>query len=98
MPKIIVDDATCKSILRIISKWRGKLTWKLLCERVTSECGLKNNISRHTLLAYQEIQIAYNERKKMLNSEGSHHRLLPESKQLESAYIRIDKLEMKLKN
>tara|TARA_R110000851_G_scaffold29912_1_gene81876 strand:- start:600 stop:1130 length:531 start_codon:yes stop_codon:yes gene_type:complete len=94
MPKVIVDDITHKSILRIISQWRGKLTWKLLCERVTRECELKNNISRHTLLAYQEIEIAYSERKKMLNSEGSHHQLIPEDKQLENVYNRIDKLEI----
>ncbi|OUS27247.1 hypothetical protein A9Q98_09705 [Thalassotalea sp. 42_200_T64] len=92
MPKIVISEDVHKSVLKIISKWKGKLTWKLLCERVTRENGLDKEVSRHTLLAYGDIEIAYNERKKALKDEPAHL-LLPEDKQLENAYEQIDELK-----
>lgn len=92
MPKIVISEDVHKSVLKIISKWKGKLTWKLLCERVTRENGLDKEVSRHTLLAYKDIEIAYNARKGTLKDEPAHL-LLPEDKQLENAYEQIDDLK-----
>jgi hypothetical protein len=92
MPKIVISEDVHKNVLKIISKWKGKLTWKLLCERVTRESGLKKEVSRHTLLAYKDLEIAFNTRKRTLKNEPAHL-LLSEDKQLENAYQRIDALE-----
>jgi len=96
MPKIVISEDVHKNVLNIISKWKGKLTWKLLCERITREHGLRKEVSRHTLLAYQDIEIAFNARKASLK-EGPAPLLLSDDKQLENAYMRIDVLESKNK-
>lgn len=92
MPKIVISEDVHKSVLKIISKWKGKLTWKLLCERVTRDNELRKEVSRHTLLAYKDIEIAFNARKETLKS-GATQSLLSEDKQLENAYQRIDVLQ-----
>jgi hypothetical protein len=91
MPKIVISEDVHKSVLKIIAKWKGKLTWDLLRERVTRENGLDNLVARHTLLAHEDIKIAYKERKGALKDEPAHL-LLPEDKQLENAYEQIDEL------
>lgn len=92
MPKIVISEDVHKNVLKIISKWKGKLTWKLLCERVTRENGLNKEVSRHTLLAYKDIEIAFNARKAALKDEPAHLSL-SEDKQLENAYEQIDELK-----
>jgi hypothetical protein len=96
MPKIVVSDDVHKNVLTLLASWKGRLTWKLLCERVTREFGLKKEVSRHTLLAYKDIEIAFNNRKAMLK-EAPRHLDEPEDVQLENAYKRIDELESKNK-
>jgi hypothetical protein len=96
MPKIVISEDARKKVLNIISKWKGKLTWKLLCERVTRELGLKKEVSRHTLLAYVDIELAFNTCKASLK-DGPHHLRETEDMQLENTYQRIDDLEAKNK-
>ena len=97
MPKIVISDDVHKSILTLLSTWKGKLTWKLLCERITREFGLKKEVSRHTLLAYKDIEIAFNNRKAMLKEAPSQYHGT-EDVQLKNAYKRIDELESKNKS
>lgn len=92
MPKIVISDDVRKRILTMLSTWKGKLTWKLLCERITKQLGLNKQVSRHTLLAYKDIEIAFNTRKAMLK-EASEWHLGSEDMQLKNAYKRIDELE-----
>lgn len=92
MPKIVISDDVHKTILALLSSWKGKLTWKLLCERITRELGLEKEVSRHTLLAYKDIEIAFNTRKAMLKEAPQKYHGT-EDAQLKNAYKRIDELE-----
>lgn len=93
---MIIDSKNKKQILKIIDTWQGKLSWNLLCARITRELDLKNQISRHTLLAYAEFKIAFDSRKSTLRQEqGSIAR--PSDLELKIAYERIDSLEAQVK-
>jgi hypothetical protein len=91
MPKKIISDKVIKKTSDIITTWKGKLTWDLLCERVTKECGLETKVSRHTLLEYEEIKLAFNGRKEWLKENPTPLRET-ENLQLQDAYTQIDKL------
>lgn len=97
MPKTVITSSSKKKVLNIISGWQGKLSWSLLCERATKELGLENMISRHTLLAYEDIKILFEEKKTWLKE----HPITANKKddmQLQDAYSRIDKLEAKVRS
>ncbi|WP_232311329.1 hypothetical protein [Pseudoalteromonas issachenkonii] len=63
-----------------------------MCERITRELGLEKEVSRHTLLAYKDIEIAFNTRKAMLKEAPQKYHGT-EDDQLKNAYKRIDELE-----
>lgn len=92
MPKIMVNEDSKRSIIKIIDSWKGKLTWEKLCQKVSSELEFDQIISRHTLLAYDDIKHAFSTKK-------SNFKNAPEKKfgfgdlALEKAYERISTLE-----
>ena len=92
MPKHIVTDDVRSVVLSMIDSWQGKLSWKLLCERVSRECALDATISRHTLLTYPDIELAFKIKKDWLrnNPETSS---VPNDLQLRDAYKQIEKLK-----
>lgn len=95
MPRTVITSNNKKKILDIIFAWKGKLSWSLLCERVTRELRLNTTISRHTLLAYEDVKIAFDEKKALLKMHS-----FPDPRedlQLQDAYERIDKLEAKVR-
>lgn len=94
MPKIIVDEYSKKEILKIIDSWQGKLTWNDLGERASRELGLESPISRFTLLSYDDIKLAFAEKKKQLK-EAPVVNLATGDKALDKAYERIKSLEAK---
>jgi septal ring factor EnvC (AmiA/AmiB activator) len=96
MPKMLINSRNKKQILKIIDTWQGKLSWELLCDRITRELDLKNKISRHTLLAYAEFKIAFDSRKSTLRDNPSQS---PKATDLELglAHERIDRLEAQVK-
>ena len=96
MPKTVITNSSKKKILDIISGWQGKLSWSLLCERVTKELGLDSIVSRHTLLAYEDVKIAFEDKKVWLR-EHPISSSQKEDMQLQDAYSRIDKLEAKVR-
>lgn len=96
MPKIIVDDDSKKEILKIIDSWQGKLTWNDLGERASRELGLDSPISRYTLMSYDDIKLAFTERKKQLR-EAPVANLDTGDKALDKAYERIKALEARNK-
>ena len=96
MPKTVITSSSKKKVLNIISGWQGKLSWSLLCERVTKELGLENTISRHTLLAYEDIKIAFEKQKEWLKEHPIS--ASKDDMQLQDAYARIDKLEAKVRS
>ncbi len=70
MPKIVITQDNINSVLKIILTWEGKLTWKLLCEKVARELEI-DNVERQSLAAYSAIQKAYTERKEELRAMSS---------------------------
>jgi predicted nuclease with TOPRIM domain len=97
MPKIVITSSSKKKILNVISGWQGKLSWSLLCERVTKELGLESIVSRHTLLAYEDVKIAFEEKKAWLK-EQPFSSSKKDDMQLQDAYSRIDTLEAKVRS
>ncbi|MFA6015686.1 MAG: hypothetical protein WC742_11530 [Gallionellaceae bacterium] len=65
MPKKIITESTLPIALHEIDKWSGKLTWELYAEQLASVLGEKR-ISRHTLLSYQVLVEAFNDKKSAL--------------------------------
>lgn len=92
MPKILVDDDTKRSIIKIIDAWKGKLTWEILCQKVSRELQFKEEISRHTLLSYDEIKLAFSSKKVKLK-ESPAHKFGTGDTALQKAYERIQTLE-----
>ncbi len=92
MPKILVDEYSKKSIIKIIDSWSGKLTWERLCERVSRELKLDEVISRHTLLSYDDIKLAFSTKKSNLKKAPENRYGLGDSS-LQKAYERILILE-----
>ena len=67
MPKKIITESTLPIALHEKDKWSGKLTWELYAARLASVLGEKR-ISRHTLLSYQVLVEAFNDKKNALRS------------------------------
>lgn len=88
----MVDEDSKKSIIKIIDSWRGKLTWEKLCQKVSDELGFDQIISRHTLLAYDDIKHAFSTRKSNLK-DAPENRFGTGNLALEKAYERISTLE-----
>lgn len=65
MPKLVITSKNLPDILRVIEHWKGKLTWPLLCEKVTVLLNI-DGVTRQTLSGYREIQEAYTSRKQQL--------------------------------
>ncbi|MFV8463499.1 hypothetical protein ACNO7T_20295 [Vibrio campbellii] len=67
MPKIVITENNILDVVSLIDTWQGKLTWPLLCERVTELLGLKGGaVTRQTLSSYKSIQEAYTAKKQKL--------------------------------
>ncbi|QAB14558.1 hypothetical protein [Hydrogenovibrio thermophilus] len=92
MPKIIIGDEEKRQILSIIDAWSGRLTWDALCERITREMKLDAPLSRHTLFRYDEIKLAFKEKKKSLKGQPLSEPEI-EERDLAKAYERIKSLE-----
>jgi len=92
MPKILVDEDTKRSIIKIIDSWKGKLTWETLCQKVSRELQFEKVISRHTLLSYDEIKLAFSSKKVQLK-ESPVHKFGTGDTALQKAYERIQTLE-----
>ncbi|HCS28686.1 MULTISPECIES: hypothetical protein [Spongiibacter] len=59
LPSISAQDQ--RRIERLISNWKGKLTWKLLAKAIELELEIKT--TRQTLCTYRGIYTAYSNRK-----------------------------------
>ena len=42
MPKILVTEERLEDIIMLIKTWEGKLTWELLCHKVSELLNVKN--------------------------------------------------------
>ncbi|ATL98245.1 hypothetical protein CK910_06900 [Aeromonas sp. CA23] len=66
MPKIVITTDNLSYILSIINTWEGKLTWDLLCQKVTNKLNIAGGVQRQSLSSYKQIQEAYTKRKQTL--------------------------------
>lgn len=94
MPKKIITKETLPLVLSEIDRWRGKLTWDLLRERLAEVLQVKS-VSRHTLLNYPEIVDAFNWRKENLKEEVGGEPANP-NVTIESLLDHIDELGAKI--
>jgi predicted nuclease with TOPRIM domain len=72
MPKIVITEQNISKVVRLINTWKGKLTWSLLCEKISTMLEI-DHVTRQTLSSYKDIQEAYSQRKEKLrdNDEPS---------------------------
>lgn len=71
MPKVVITSETLPIVLSLIDTWKGKLTWDLLCDKVSLALGIKDGIQRQSLSSYKDIQVAYSQKKTELRKAKS---------------------------
>lgn len=85
-----------ETILAIIDRWTGKLTYDLLSEKLQSELGLKRLPSRHTYTKHDEIKQAFDLKKEELRNRKSA--AIEEAKSLFDRDVKLSKLLGNLSN
>lgn len=95
MPKVIINHITIKTVIDIIEKWEGKLTWELLCYEVSKALGLKTIITRNALQSHGQIKLAFQTRKLWLG-ENVFQRRKGDDRVLQNAVAHGKRLEAKL--
>lgn len=63
MPKILVTEENLEKIIMLINTWESKLTWNLLCTKVSELLNVKS-IEIQLLIYYPDIQKAFRNRNK----------------------------------
>lgn len=71
MPKVVITSESLPIVLSLIDTWKGKLTWDLLCDKVSLALGIKDGIQRQSLSSYKDIQVAYSQKKTELRKAKS---------------------------
>ena len=69
MPKILITEENLKDIIMLIKTWEGKLTWKLLCSKVSELLNIKS-IERQSLSNYPDIQKAFSQQKQKMKEDA----------------------------
>lgn len=69
MPKILVTEENLEDIIMMIKTWEDKLTWDLLCSKVSELLNIKS-IERQSLANYSDIQKAFSKQKQKLKEKA----------------------------
>ena len=69
MPKILVTEENLEDIIMMIKTWEDKLTWDLLCSKVSELLNIKS-IERQSLANYPDIQGAFSKQKQKLKEKA----------------------------
>lgn len=69
MPKILITEENSEDIIMLIKTWEGKLTWKLLCSKVSELLNIKS-IERQSLSNYPDIQKAFSQQKQKMKEDA----------------------------
>ena len=69
MPKILVTEENLEDIIMMIKTWEDKLTWDLLCSKVSELLNIKS-IERQSLANYSDIQKAFSTRKQRIKENS----------------------------
>lgn len=95
MPKLVITSKNLPDILHVIENWKGKLTWPLLCEKLTVLLNI-DGVTRQALSGYKEIQNAYTTRKQLLR-EGTVVEIKHADSNIEYFRNQVEILEAELK-
>ncbi len=69
MPKILITEENLEDIIMLIKTWEGKLTWNLLCSKVSELLNIKS-IERQSLANYPDIQEEFSKQKQKLKEKA----------------------------
>lgn len=69
MPEILITEENLEDIIMLIKTWEGKLTWKLLCSKVSELLNIKS-IERQSLSNYPDIQKAFSQQKQKMKEDA----------------------------
>ena len=69
MPKILVTEENLEDIIMMIKTWEDKLTWDLLCSKVSELLNIQS-IERQSLANYPDIQEAFSKQKQKLKEKA----------------------------
>ena len=69
MPKILITEENLEDIIMLIKTWEGKLTWNLLCSKVSELLNIKS-IERQSLANYPDIQKAFSQQKQKMKEDA----------------------------
>ena len=69
MPKILITEENLEDIIMLIKTWEGKLTWNLLCSKVSELLNIKS-IERQSLANYHDIQKAFSQQKQKIKEDA----------------------------
>ncbi|WP_250314156.1 hypothetical protein [Neisseria sp. Marseille-Q6792] len=69
MPKILVTEENLEDIIMMIKTWEDKLTWDLLCSKVSELLNVKS-IERQSLANYPDIQETFSKQKQKLKEKA----------------------------
>ena len=69
MPKILITEENLEDIIMLIKTWEGKLTWNLLCYKVSGLLNIKS-IERQSLANYPDIQKAFSQQKQKIKEDA----------------------------
>ena len=69
MPKILVTEENLEDIIMMIKTWEDKLTWDLLCSKVSELLNVKS-IERQSLANYADIQEAFSKQKQKIKEKA----------------------------
>ena len=69
MPKILVKEENLEDIIMLIKTWEGKLTWDLLCSKVSELLNVKS-IERQSLANYPDIQESFSKQKQKIKEKA----------------------------
>ncbi|WGE92152.1 hypothetical protein [Actinobacillus genomosp. 1] len=97
MPKILITEENLEDIILLINTWEGKLTWDLLCNKVSELLNVKS-IERQSLANYSDVQKAFTKRKQRIK-ESIKANPLPNvtvdylQKQINNLKAQVERLE-----
>lgn len=74
MPKIVITEQNISKVVKLLNTWKGKLTWLLLCEKVSKMLEV-DNVTRQALSSYKDIQEAYSNKKEQLRDNNEPSKL-----------------------
>ncbi|WP_198349181.1 hypothetical protein [Ramlibacter pinisoli] len=81
--------------MEILDGWSGKITWELLCAKISATLGAQYDYSRFTLGDHPRIKAAFDLRKDAARGMPSGGPRVPRDERLRAAFEQIERLKAK---